>query len=173
VIEFAPKQPADMLEAHRRAERRTGRTGPKKPVASMRLNVEPILSIGEMTYFQFRGRAFGVPPLPWKAGERLMDARIRALEAAGILSTDPYNRTVRKDYYKALGQLAACLWRNCRPAGKLPRLFRRLGLLRNPFASATDEELLEHADFFFSRRMKSGVPSLATASPHPQMPSTS
>lgn len=176
MVEFAPKQPDEMLEAQRRFERRHRR--PASPAAESPVerprNVEPILSIGDASYFHFRGRAFGVPPLPWKAGQRITDAQARAIGAMATLSSDPTSLPIRADYYKALGQLAPLLWRHCRPVGKLRRFLRFIGLHRNPFANATDRELLELADFFSSRRMRSGVPAPpAMARPRRSTSSTS
>lgn len=150
-----------MLANHRRAERKrtraSGSAAPPAPSVTTK-NVEAILSIGDCTYFHFRGRAYGVPPLPWKAGERITDAQARAFAAMEILSSAPLDQPTRADYYKALGQISKLLWANAFPTGKWRRFLRRIGLHRNPFAGATDRELLELADFFSSRRMKSGVP---------------
>ena len=54
------KQPAEMEASHRAARR----ARPAAQPSPRPRNVEPVLSIGEMTFFQFRGRAYGVPPLP-------------------------------------------------------------------------------------------------------------
>lgn len=159
MIEFAPVQPAEMLRRH-------AARGKARPVASRAStvqapvrNVEPILSLGDTEYFHFRGRAFGVPPLPWKAGQRITELQARAFNAMARLSTDPTDDKTRADYYGALAQVPALLWSHCRPTGKWRRFLRALHLHRNPFDGATDRELLELLDFFSSRRMKSGVPA--------------
>lgn len=152
---LSPAQPSDMLAAHHGARRRTIA---KAPAARLR-NVEPILSLGELEFVHFRGRAYGVPPLPWKAGQQLLDARLRAIDATAVLARDPRDPEMRTAYFKALAKISALLWRNCHPTGKVRRFLRRLGLLQNPWANASEWELLEHADFFVSRRMKSGVPA--------------
>ena len=96
---------------------------------------------------------------------------MRALETMATLAVDPYDKTARTSYYTALGQVSALLWRNCRPTGKARRFLRWARLLRNPFGNATDGEILEHADFFLARRMKSGVQSPQAAS-HPRATSS-
>lgn len=165
MIEFAPTQPDEMARRH---AARAAKTRPASSKASAiqpaPRNVEPILSLGDTEYFHFRGRAFGVPPLPWQAGQRISDLQARAINAMGVLSSKPTDEQSRADYYFALGQLPALLWANCRPTGKwrrflTNRVFRFLRLARNPFDKATDRELLELTDFFSSRRMKSGAQS--------------
>lgn len=179
MIEFAPTQPDEM----RRRHEAKGRARPVAKAATTKIeatarNVEPILSIGNTEYFHFRGRAFGVPPLPWKAGQRISDCQARAYNALAVLSSAPTDQKTRAEYYEALGQLPALLWANCRPTGKIWRAIKATPLLRyvlrNPFDGATDRELLELTDFFSSRRMKSGAqPSPMLARPRRSTSSTS
>ncbi len=165
MIEFRPLQPAEMARRH--AAKGTRPAGSKAPKAEIRppvRNVEPILSIGDTEYFHFRGRAFGVPPLPWRAGQRIAELQARALGAIERLSVKPTDERTRADYYVALAQVPPLLWANCRPTGKwrrflANRFFRFIRFSRNPFDTASDRELLELLDFFSSRRMKSGVQS--------------
>jgi len=183
VIEFAPTQPAEMARRHaaRAAKARPAGTKASKVEASAAArarNVEPILSLGDTEYFHFRGRAFGVPPLPWKAGQRISDCQARALNAMALLSANPTDQQTRNEYYSALAQLPALLWANCRPTGKVKRFLKATPflryVLRNPFDSATDRELLELTDFFSSRRMKSGAqPTPMLARPRRPTSSTS
>ena len=163
MVLIAPSQPGDML-ARQKSAKRAVSSAAKKPERPR--NVEPILSLGEMTFFMFRGRAYGVPPLPWKVGQRLTEAHVRALEGLSHLAAHPFDAKGRKEYYSALGELARLLGRNCQPTGKLRRLLHSLRLFPNPFGKATDAEILEHADFFLSRRMKSGVPSPTPTDPN-------
>lgn len=127
-------------------------------------NVEPVLSLGEMTYLHFRGRAYGVPPLPWKSGQRMLQVYQTAIANANILATRG-DKTAETDYFKALAVLQTLLWRHCRPVGLGWRLLRLLRLHRNPFRNATEKEILDHTDFFLQLRMKSNVRS----SPEPRM----
>lgn len=150
------RQPSEMVAAHRRASRPRPSAGGPRPSARAR-NVEPILAIGNTEFVHFRGRAYGVPPLPWKAGEKLNDAHVAAIEAMEILKDNAKDRDAIADYYRAIGKMPAILWRNCRPTGKFRRLLHRLRLLRNVFDDASDGELLEYSDFFLARRMRSGV----------------
>lgn len=159
MIVVRPTQPSDMLRRHQAAERKARPQAAKESPVQPTRNVEPILSLGDTEYFHFRGRAFGVPPLPWKAGQRIAELQARALNAVARLSSKPLDDGTRADYYLALGQVPALLWANCRPTGKWRRFLKAIGLARNPFDGATDRELLELLDFFSSRRMKSGVPA--------------
>src|SRR3954469_5202742 len=116
-----------MLAAHARAERKRRREAPAVSASVATRNVKPILSIGDTEYFHFRGRAFGVPPLPWKAGQRIADLQARALAAIERLSSQPTDQKTRAEYYMALAQVPPILWANSRPTGKWRRL------LANPF----------------------------------------
>lgn len=110
-------------------------------------NLGAILDLGTMVYFQFRGRSYGVPPLPWREGEKLLDA---------WLELRSYGEHVDRDnldgYYGALRRISRLLWRNCRPPGRLPKLLKALGLKPNPFIQANETELAELALFFLGRR---------------------
>ncbi len=154
-----------MAEAHRRARFRRRQVAEASSASSTRTrNVESILSLGSIEFFEFRGRAFGVPPVAWKAGQALNALRMEAVDALEILKNDPTDRDATDAYYRAIPKIPGLLWANCTPAGVLARLWKRAPLLRlfqrNPFASASDGELLEYADFFLARRMKSGALSL-------------
>lgn len=163
---LAPSQPGEMAAAHRRASRsRAAAASGPRPSGRSR-NVEPVLSIGQTEFIHFRGRAFGVPPLPWQAGEALTDAHVTAVEAMEVLALNAKDRDALRSYYSALPRIAKLLWRNCRPTGKVRRLLHWLHLSRNPFSRASDGELLEYSDFFLARRMRSGVrPPQAAANP--------
>lgn len=153
---IAPLERSEMEARHQRARLRL-RPAASAATAPRSRNVQSVLSLGSMEWFHFRGRAYGVPPLPWKTGERMLEAHLNALENVSLLADEPFNREARAEYYVALRELTRLLWKSCRPAGPFARLARALGLLRNPFASASDAEVLEHADFFLARRMKSGA----------------
>lgn len=155
-----PRQPGEMAEAHRRASRSRPAASASR-LSTRARNVAPVLSIGQTEFIHFRGRAFGVPPLPWPAGEALTDAHVTAVEAMGVLAINAKDRDAIRQYYGALPRIAALLWANCTPTGKVARFVKRIpllrGILRNPFSRASDAELLEYSDFFLARRMRSGV----------------
>lgn len=135
-------------------------------LVAARRNLQPILELGETTFFQFRGRAYGVPPLPWQAGQRLLDAYLRAVTAAAALALAPTDTGQRSAYYAALAELPPLLWRHTAMPGRLWRLAQRLGLLKNPFAGASEADLLSIADFFLQRRTRlSGPPRPALTDP--------
>jgi hypothetical protein len=115
-------------------------------------NVTAILDLGNLVYFTFRGRAYGVPPLPYKAGQRLLTLWVEALQFTGSLTVETAPR-----YFAILRQVPGLLWRHTRPCGPLRRALKRLHLHRNPFHRATEAELVELASFFLRRRMTSGV----------------
>jgi len=111
-------------------------------------NVRAILDLGTLIYFQWRGRSFGVPPVPWKKGAQLLDA---------YLDARSYGETLTKDtsqgYYAALGRMSKIMWQCSRPVGRVLRFFRLIRLYRNPYRNATEGELAELAVFFLGRRM--------------------
>jgi hypothetical protein len=162
----SPSQPAEMAEAHRRARLRHRRKTAETPASSLRArNVESILSLGSTEFVEFRGRAYGVPPVPWKVGQALNDARLAAIDALEILRFDSTDRDATAAYYPAIRRIPSLLWANCYTTGRIARILKRTPflryLLRNPFDDASDGELLEYADFFLARRMRSGVLSLS------------
>lgn len=113
-------------------------------------NVRAILDLGELIFFTFRGRGYGVPPLPWKEGERLLDVWLQ-IRAFG----DEIDEEKVDDYFSALRRLARILWRNTRPPGPWLRLLKLLGILRNPYLRANERELAEAAVFFLGLRTRS------------------
>ena len=124
------------------------------PAATKLGNLEAVLELDETTFVLFRGRAFGVPPVGWRAGQQILSQRLAAAEAAGDgrLTEENVPR-----YYAALGELARLLWRNTRPVGLGRRILKRLGALRNPFLLGTEAELVALTDFFLRRRTASSV----------------
>lgn len=160
MIAFRPTPRAEM---ERRAAEALAARRPvsREPVRPPARNVAAILTLGDSTYFNFRGRAFGVPPLPWKLGERLLAAYLRAVDAAEAMRHGALRGHASADrmaeYYAALGEITGMLWKLCRPASKFWRTVRAVGLMRNPFLAATERELLDLADFFLQRRTRSGA----------------
>ncbi len=125
------------------------------------LNVQSVLDLGALIYFHWRGRSYGVPPMPWKAGARLMDAY---LEAKGL--GDDMTQEVLPTYYGALGRMAEIIWRSTRPVGRFARVIHRLHLLRNPFTKATEAELAELALFYLGRRTKTSGITIGIRTPN-------
>lgn len=123
-------------------------------------NVRAILDLGTLLYFQWRGRNFGVPPLPWKDGAELLDAYLEAKSSGDVLT-----RETAREYYCSLHKMSKIMWKNTRTVGKLNRTLRRFGIVRNPYRKATEGELAELAVFFLGRRtithaMRTGQPPL-------------
>lgn len=153
----APLQRHEMDERHRRA--RAKRAPASAPPAPTRRNLNVILALGDQEFIQFRGRAYGVPPIPLRAGERLLATYLAALEAArglavaAIAQEDDLAR--RAEYFDHLHQLPEQLWALTREPRRALRWLRRIGLRRNPFRDATEAELLELAHFFYQRRTRS------------------
>lgn len=121
------------------------------------LNLDAVLEIGEAVYFTFRGRPYGVPPLPWREGERILNARLTLTEIGRELpdGTRVIEREHMQEYYRHLRTLQDVLWDNTRTVGTVRRFLRRLRLARNPYRQATETEIVKLADFFFGRRMSS------------------
>lgn len=145
MIAFTPAQRAEMDARHAAA-----RPAPEEP--AMVRNVPLVMELGGTVYKTFRGRAFGVPPVPWKLGQQLHLLWIEALRFQGQLTT-----TTAPRYYAIIAQLPDLLWRCARPVGRTRRLLYRLGLHHNPFRRATEAELVELAGFFLALRMRSSI----------------
>lgn len=111
-------------------------------------NVRAILDLGTLTYYTFRGKMYGVPPLPWRQGELLLDTWLE-LQSYG----DNITKANIKKYYACIGKLANLIWKNTRVIGRVPRVLKRLHLFKNPFEKANDMELAEIAVFYLGRRM--------------------
>ena len=133
------------------ADARKAEGGPVSPAAPPRpQNVRAILDLGNMIYFEFRGRAYGVPPLPWREGERLLDDWL-LLRGLG----DTVERAKLSQYFGSLRRMAKVMWRNTRPIGHVLRLAKALRILRNPFLDASESEIAELAVFFLGLRTRS------------------
>lgn len=169
-FKYVPDREVSARHREHRAARahKTARVPTAPPTAARLRNVEPVLSLGETTYFQFRGRAYGVPPLPWKAGQRLLQVQTATLSAAGQVALTG-DKEAERLYFKGLARIQSILWAYCRPVGRTRRVLRFLRVLRNPFRGATEKELLDHTDFFLQGRTRSVVQPLAqtTTDPHP------
>lgn len=154
MIAFTPTPRKEMEERWGVSSRRSSTVGNRVPHSEKApprpRNVRAILDLGTITYFSFRGRSYGVPPLPWQQGEALLDAW---LEIRGY--GEEVSRENLRGYYQAFDRLSRHLWKNCRPSSRLLRVLKVVGLCRNPFRKANEAELVDLAVFFLGLRMKS------------------
>jgi len=146
---LAPMDRAQMDANH--LKRRRALAPARAPSHRIR-NVGPVLDLGNTVFFTFRGRAFGVPPVPYQVGRAISAIWTEAVALGAVISEDKTPR-----YYELIASLPPLIWANSYPVGRWRRLRRRLGLFRNPFRKATEAELVDLAGFFRSRRMTSGV----------------
>lgn len=157
MIAFAPAAPVTMASRHARAKK----ARPAAEKSPRPANVHAVLTLGDQEFIQFRGRAYGVPPVPLQAGQRLLETYLAAIDAArrmaqlaGLGETDAQ---VTAEYFAAMRALPAQLWKLTREPSRFRRWIRRLGLRPNPFLAANEAELLDLAHFFYQRRTRSGV----------------
>lgn len=149
--------------AKRRREESATLSRPTRPERQpTRRNVEPVLSLGSMRYFLFGSRQYRIPPVPYLAGERVLELHIKILADAKQVALTGDAKAMRAFYVKH-GRMAKLLWKHIQPLGKVQRFFWRLGLARNPFRQASEKELTEVVDFFLQGRMKSSVRSMSEA----------
>lgn len=150
----------EMDRRHRAAAPPVARDTAPRPAVR---NFGAVLDLGNTTYLVFRGRPFGVPPVPYKLGQTILLLWLQAISQGKTLT-----EANAPAYYAILRQLPPLLWRHMRVVGRTRRLLRWLGLLRNPLVEASEAELMELAAFFLQRRMQSGVqfpPALASPGP--------
>lgn len=153
MVLFALKTEGQMAAAHTTA-RATERPRPPTQIRNARM----VLDFGSTLFFSFQGRAYGIPPLPYKVGQQLMLLTSTAA-AFGTLTPE-----TMPQYDALIRQLPALLWRQTRVVGRVRQGLRRMGLLRNPFLRATEKELVDLATFFQTSRMRSSVQPLAAPS---------
>jgi hypothetical protein len=120
--------------------------------AARALNVEPLLDLGDLVYFHFRGRAYCVPPLPARQGERILDTWLELQEYGETLTRELLPR-----YYAGLRRLESLIWQSIRPEGRFRRLLYHLKLLPNPYRRATEREVVERTLFLLERRTSMSV----------------
>lgn len=143
--------PREQMAANHAARRLTRVATVSRPVLA---NIPTLLDLGDTVYVEFRGRAFGVPPVAWRVGEKLLAARMDAMAAAG---SGTLTKESAPAYYRALQKLARILWRHSFPVGRIWRFLKAVRVMRNPYRQATEAELVALTDFFLQRRMASGV----------------
>lgn len=155
MILFTAVPREQMLRNHARHIPHTSGAQGRSPMR----NGRAVLDLGNLTYFTFRGAAYGVPPVGWQLGQRLALVWNELEE----FNDQPLTRPKAALYFALMGKIPAVLWPRCRPVGRWRRCLKRLGLLRNPFRAATEVELIELVSFFLGRRMMSSVGPLPTA----------
>jgi len=131
------------------------------------LNLNHVMDLGNTVFFIFRGRAFGIPPLAWREGEKILDVWLEAQSFGGALE-----RENLRAYYGCIKRLQKLTWKNCRPSGPIRRFLRLLHLHPNPFRRATEGELAELAVFMLGRRMRGTDPAPTLARTPDQSPGT-
>lgn len=149
-MQLRPLSVARMEANHARAKARELKLT-KSPQVVAPWNIQTVLDLGNLVVFLFRGRAYGMPPLPWKAGQKLLALWLKAKAVPS-----PITEQSAPEYYATLAKITTLLWRYSYPMSRPLRILRWLGLARNPWSRATEQEIVEFANFFLSRRMKSG-----------------
>lgn len=124
------------------------------------LNLSAVLDMGSVSYFPYQRRSYKVPLISSDDGLRILDLFLEAEQMGDVLDRNTIGR-----YHQIIKDLRKIMWRLVEPVGILPRLLWRLGLHRNIFDLMTEREVMEAANFFLQRRMKS-------SGPFRQMPST-
>lgn len=113
-------------------------------------NVRPVVWLSDPFRIPFRGHLWEIPPVPFEDGARcleLMDWFQKSAE-------DPTHAV--EEYRDRMRDAVALIRRLVRPhKGRLRRLRWRLRLMRNPWRTASHEELGEILGFFWGRRTKS------------------
>ncbi len=148
VIKAVPRD--EMMARQEKVARRL--SSARAAVSKVPFNLGAVLDMGEVTFANFRGRAYGVPPLPWQEGQRLQAAYLELSQFKGVLT-----KTTAQKYYGAMAKLPSLMWRNCYPVARWRRVLKFLRVLPNPFLMFNEEELVEASLFFLARRMRSGV----------------
>jgi len=140
-----------------REMKRRWRAADPRPLASLDRqsqppprNLQAVLDLNETVYILFRGRQYGVPPVPYHEGARILDAylRVNAIGPELTLENLP-------PYRDAIHELAGLLRRRLRSGGSpIRRLLFRVGFF-NPLKDATDADVIELARFVSGRRTRS------------------
>jgi hypothetical protein len=159
--EFRYIPPDEVAQRHRARNAETlPRQAPRRQ--AQQRNVEVVLSLGDVRYIEYRTRAYRIPPVPFKRGQRVLDTYTRALTYAKEVTT-----TGKKEqadaFYREMSKLVGLLWQHIRPTGTIKRSLWYVGLLRNPFRDASEAEIKQITDFFLQGRMTSSVRSMSEA----------
>lgn len=143
----------EVAQRHRARNTETPSRQPRRPIHK---NVEQILSLGDVRYIMYRTRAYRVPPVPFKLGERVLQSHTQLIAYAKEIAMTGRKETADKFYRQMMIQ-ARLLWQHMRPTGKIKRILWRLGLMHNPFRDASEQEITELTNFFLQCRMMSSV----------------
>jgi hypothetical protein len=143
---FAPQSP-ERIEENWRRWREAKADVPIQPPHPVNLNA--VLDLGNTVYRNFRGRPYCVPPLPVDEGAKMFELWFE-IESLGLVIT----ADVHQAYYRGFRKLQQLIWRNVRPVGLVRRALRRVGILRNPWATATEPEVTDWVRFFFELRTR-------------------
>ena len=158
--EFKYTPTREVAERHRAAApRESARPAIAKPAATV--NVQPVLDLGSVRYYRVGRLAYGVPPLAYQTGHRILDAYTRAIALARVMAGKISDQATKEEYYRTLDRLRTLLWKASFPAGRFRRVLWHLGLIPNQLRRATEQELLDIADFFLRGRTMSTVQSLS------------
>lgn len=150
-MELRPVSREQMDANHAAARARAALLEPQPELVTPR-NVQPVLDFGDLTFFEFRGSHYGIPPIGWRDGERLL-----ALWNEALSYPSPLTAETVPLYFRCIEQFVTKVWQLVKPVGKWRRLRHRLGLLRNPFRRATEAEITTIVGFCLGLRMKSSV----------------
>jgi hypothetical protein len=119
-------------------------------------NVEAVLSLGDVRYITYRNRTYRIPPVPFKLGQSVLDSHTKVLaHAKQVVQTG--KKEPMDAFYRQMSIHVGLLWQHIRPIGKMKRALWHMGLMRNPFRSASEAEVKAITDFFLQGRMTSSV----------------
>lgn len=126
---------------------------PSSPEPRLRFaNVRPVLGLSGADHVFSRGKIWEVPAIPFEAGARLVEIR-QGLESLTAAQETP--ETVQL-YLELLRSAVALFPRLVRPQARgLRRLLWRMGIRRNPWRDASEEEVGEMVGFFYRSRTRS------------------
>lgn len=120
--------------------------GENEPPRPQRIvNTGPALGLQLPEFVEFAAVLYAVPPVPWEAGQELLELKQRLEDAEG---GSHHERAVLRRLVKVYGSLV-------HPRGRLRRAF--WWITRNPFRYASDGEIGQLLVFFSGCRMKSRV----------------
>jgi hypothetical protein len=148
LLTLVPKD--EVARRHAEARKELEARAPK--VSQQPRNLPPVLALGNIEYHVFRGRPFGIAPVPYQEGTKLASLWIEAGELGNVLTGSTVVR-----YREIIDELATLLWELTRTVGPFKRLLRRLDLLRNPYRQATEREILELVGKFHARRFTTTI----------------
>jgi hypothetical protein len=138
--------PEVIWERHREwEERQRERNGGQPRVR----NVQPVLYLTDPFRVPYRGRMWLIPPVPMEDGARVLDL-VDKLEK---MQSGPDLARRYREFNRAILKLIRRLVLPER--GWLRRVLWKLRIARNPWRTATHEEVGEMLGFFWMRRTKS------------------